>query len=527
MGSGIARRLRWLVLLGVFAIAMTACVAPILTSPPVLSGTAEIGETIASSPGGWMVGGQISYQWIRCQGDTTGCADIPGATGSTYTVAFADAGKTLRARVTNTNQFGASSGYTGFSAPVPPPTATTERLSVATDGTQANNLSLTPSISADGRKVAFTSSASNLVAGDTNSTSDIFLRNDSTDTTTRVSVASDGTQANASSYTPSISDDARWVAFSSTATNLVTGDTNAVNDVFLRDTQTGTTTRVSVGPAGAQGNNSSILPATSADGRFVAFASTATNLVAGDTNALQDVFVHDTQTATTTRVSVASGGTQATGNSLRPVISDDGRYVAFESLAANLVAGDTNGTWDVFLHDTQTSTTTRLSVASDGTQGNLSSYSTSISSDGRYVAFQSLASTLVSGDSNGAQDVFLRDTQSATTVRISVASDGTQSDGTSQLPSVSGDGRYVAFGASATNLVPGDTNAVADIMLRDTQTNSTSRLSIATDGTQGNGASDGPTVNSTGRYVAFHSTATTLVPGDTNAYQDVFLRDRG
>jgi tricorn protease-like protein len=194
----------------------------------------------------------------------------------------------------------------------------------------------------------------------------------------------------------------------------VPGDTNNAYDVFVRDRQSGTTSRVSLASNGAQGSANSTDPAISADGRFVAFVSNASNLVAGDTNDTGDIFVHDRQTGTTSRVSVASGGTQGSGPSSAPSISADGRFVAFGSDAANLVAGDTNGEPDVFVHDRQTGTTSRVSVASDGTQGitifhSDVSFTSSISADGRFIAFDSDHGNLVAGDRNQTSDVFVRD----------------------------------------------------------------------------------------------------------------------
>src|SRR5437773_6921896 len=194
-------------------------------------------------------------------------------------------------------------------------------------------------------------------------------------TTERVRVASGGTEGNDASSGFALSADGRFVAFQSDATNLVAGDTNGATDVFVHDRQTGMTERVSVASDGTQANNVSSYPALSADGRFVAFQSDATNLVAGDTTGATDVFVHDRQTGTTERVSVASGGgTQGTGNSggffAFPALSADGRLVAFQSDATNLVAGDTNGATDLFGHDRQAGTTERVSVPSGGRQGN-------------------------------------------------------------------------------------------------------------------------------------------------------------
>lgn len=416
----------------------------------------------------------------------------------------------------------------------------TTRVSVASDGTQGNSSSSFTSISADGRYVAFTSSASNLVNGDTNGTEDIFVHDQQSGQTTRVSVASDGTQANDSVYgylndlPVRISADGRYVAFGSRASNLVAADTNGAGDIFVHDRQTGQTTRVSIASDGTQGNDHSGSPSISADGRYVAFLSSASNLVSSDTNGKVDVFVHDRQTGQTTRVSVASGRTEGNDSSWYPFISAEGRYVAFNSLASNLVSGDTNGKADVFVHDRQTGQTTRVSVASDGTQGNDDSggpfvnYSSpSISTDGRYVAFYSYASNLVNGDTNGIMDVFIHDRQTSQTTCVSVASDGTQGNDNSMRPSISADGRYVAFASGASSLVSSDTNNTIDIFVHDRQTGQTTRVSVASDGTQGNDWAWWPSISADGRYVAFDTDATNMVSGDTNGYRDAFVHDRG
>src|SRR5437870_1569323 len=337
-------------------------------------------------------------------------------------------------------------------------------------------------------------------------------------TTERVSVASGGTEGNGASLSSALSADGRFVAFVSAATDLVAADTNGVSDVFVHDRQTGATERVSVASGGAQGNGSSGLigfafpPALSADGRFIAFVSSATSLVAGDTNGATDVFVHDRQTGTTERVSVASGGgTQGTGDSggffAFPALSADGRLVAFQSDATNLVAGDTNGATDVFVHDRQTGTTERVSVSAGGTEGNGFSAGPVLSADGRFVAFHDTATNLVAGDTNGATDVFVHDRQTGTTERVSVASDGTQGNGFSAGPALSADGGLVAFHGTATNLVAGDTNGATDVFVHDRQTGTTERVSVASDGTQGNGPSAGAALSADGGLVAFHGTA--------------------
>jgi len=406
----------------------------------------------------------------------------------------------------------------------------TRRVSVASGGTQANSASLEASLSADGRYVAFSSFATTLVAGDTNGASDVFVHDRQTGETRRVSVASDGTQGNSQSNEPSLSADGRYVAFSSVSSTLVAGDTNGTYDVFVHDRQTGETQRVSVSSNGAQGNLESHQPSLSADGRYVAFPSVATTLVAGDTNGARDVFVHDRQTGETRRVSVASDGTQGNGSSgttangttERPSLSADGRYVAFSSNASTLVAGDSNGALDVFVHDRQTGETERVSVAIDGTQGNGASDRPSLSADGRYVAFSSLARTLVPGGTSGPQHVFVKDRQTGETGLVSVSSNGTHGNSTSIQASLSADGRYVAFASLSSTLVAGDTNVVFDVFAHDRQTGETRRVSVARDGTQGNGSSQLPSLSADGRSVAFQSDAT-LVAGDTNIAIDVFV----
>src|SRR6266508_1421320 len=268
---------------------------------------------------------------------------------------------------------------------------------------------------------------------------------DSTGETTRVSVSSTGEQADWRGYDDfsrprtSISADGRYAAFASSASTLVAGDTNGVRDVFVRDAVSGSTSRVSLGGSGAQGNKASgsggEAPSLSEDGRYVAFSSSASNLVVGDTNRALDVFVRDRQAGTTARVSVATGGGEGSGTSSSPSISADGRYVAFFSYASNLVSGDTNNTTDVFVHDRQTGTTTRVSVATGGGEGNGASSSSSASADGRYVAFGSHASNLVDGDTNNNGDVFVHDRQTGTTTRLSVATGGGEGNGASSTSS--------------------------------------------------------------------------------------------
>lgn len=291
--------------------------------------------------------------------------------------------------------------------------------------------------------------------------------------------------------------------------------------------------RVSVASDGTQGNDESGRSAISPDGRFVTFTSRANNLVPGDNNSVDDVFVHDRETGQTSRVSVASDGTEANGRSAANAISANGDFVAFESDADNLVANDSNGVTDLFVHELATGETTRVSVASDGTQGNDESGDSAISADGRFVIFASPASNLISGDTNGFQDIFLHDRLTNETTRVSESVGGAQVTEPSHSATISGDGRYMAFITAGPELVPGDTNNETDIFLKDRITGQIERVSDAPDGSQHNGSPGGPSftvesgsVSNDGRLISFNSTATNLVPDDNNGWSDVFVHDR-
>jgi RHS repeat-associated protein len=407
-----------------------------------------------------------------------------------------------------------------------PPTF--ERVSIDSSGNQSNGFSTKSSISDDGRFIAFTSDANNLVAGDTNNARDVFVRDRQTNTTTRVSVDSSGNQANGyNSYDdePSISNDGRFVAFTSNANNLVAGDTNNVPDVFVRDRQTNTTTRINVDSNGNQANRlqfSDYRPSASisSDGRFVTFSSDANNLVAGDTNNAPDVFVRDRQINTTTRISIDSNGNQLNGSSDQPSISSDGRFVAFTSSANNLVADDTNSAVDVFVRDLVNGTTIRIG----GSQQNRRSERPSISSDGRFVAFQSSAD-LVPGELPIAYiygnefNIFVRDLQTGNTIN---ANSNLYGVGTASLafnPSISSDGRFITFIAS-TNFNP-ELSGSVDIFTRDLQTGATTQSNIGSTSSGASGAT--PSISSDGRFVAFESNSNNFVPGDTNSARDIFV----
>jgi Tol biopolymer transport system component len=407
-------------------------------------------------------------------------------------------------------------------------------------GTTGGGNAYRPWMSADGRYVAFDSDSDKVIpSGDTNGMRDVFVYDSVDRSYTRVSVATGGAQATGGtkgSWRPTISGDGRYVAFWSDATNLVPDDTNKVFDAFVHDRQTGTTIRVSVGPNG-QGNGESRRPVISRDGRYVAFESDATNLVAGggggllggvgggDTNNATDVFVYEMASGTVTRVSVASDGSQGSRGSSGPSISADGQKIAFHSDASNLVAGDTNGVTDVYLHDLGSHQTTRVSVAANGTGADKSSRSPSISADGRFVAFDTRATNLGPADGDGLWDIYVKDLQTGAVEQASVNSSGKGGKNVtegSRDSSISGDGRFVAFWSDATDLVAGDTNNVADIFVHDRQTGVTTRASVSTAGAQGDGDSFSAAMSVDGRYVAFDSKATTLATGGGSG-QDVFV----
>ncbi len=440
---------------------------------------------------------------------------------------------------------------------------TTRESLTGASGQQANGASFGASLSADGSLVAFQSDATDLVPNDTNMVTDVFVRDRTNATTTRVSVASNGAQANQGGKKPAISGDGRYVAFSSQATNLDPGATSGFPEVYVRDLTTGNTSRVSRTPTGGEPDNGSggDTISISRDGRYVAFGSSATNLTGGGGGSPDSgLYVYDTKADKTVLVSAGGGPEQ-------PSISADGRYVAFSTFRA-LVPGDTNGVGDVYIRDRDAdgngifdeagagkTSTTLASVALDGTSaGNANSTGSplagplALSADGRQVAFASNASNLVADDTNSKTDVFVRDLRVGKTARVSVASDGSQgndrSGGFATGLALSADGRRVAFASDASNLVAGDRNFTTDVFVHDRDADgngtfdeagagkaTTTLESVSTDGTQGNDASGGgsgafPGVALTGdgTGLAFGSFATNLVAGDTNAVSDVFFR---
>jgi hypothetical protein len=398
--------------------------------------------------------------------------------------------------------------------------------SISTSGGVGNLGSGYPTITADGTQVAFESFATNLVASDTNGKEDIFVRDRVNGVTELISVDSAGVQADRDCFGAFISADGRFVTFTSRATNLVTGDTNGKLDVFVRDRQNGTTDRVSLRSNGVQGNGDSLARGISSDGNIVLFESVATNLVTGDTNAVEDVFLHDRTTGKTTRISVDSFGTESNGDSWYSCMSTDAHYVYYNSIASNLISSDTNGVYDVFVYDTTTFLTDRISVDSAGNEGDNLSVRPFTSRDGRYCIFTSLATNLVGNDSNGIQDVFLHDVQTGATDRVSLDSTGGEANGASSFGAVSLDGKTVEFDSDATNLVTGDTNSHTDSFIKDLTSGAVQRISVDNSGNESDGNSVLASMSDDASITSFMSLGDNLVSNDTNADYDVFSHTR-
>jgi Tol biopolymer transport system component len=450
------------------------------------------------------------------------------------------------------------------------PAGVIDIASVATDGTQGNKDSFHPSMSPDGRFIAFESRAFNLAPGATGGHSEIYVRDtcfgvsaSCIPSTTMISVAPDGSEANSDCLFPSLSGGGRFVAFESGATNLVSGANNGLIQVLLHDRdiggsgvldQPGNTTNVlvSIGTDGNPANTGAGQASLNADGRFVAFESGSDNLVSNDTNSSADVFVRDTCAAApagcaprTVRASMATDGTQTGAGSYsgNPSISADGRFVAFESSSGNLVPGFDRG--GVFLRDTCLSVPvgcipSTIGISIDGAGGPAFGAFASMSADARFVTF--VSSGLIAGDTAG-QDVYVRDTcQGAplgckpTTAQASIGKGGIQSNGSSDVPSISADGRFVGFQSAATNLAennPNDTNGDPDFFVYDTCFGAptacvpkTFQVSMANDGTQGQGDNgvDYPSirVGMNGSVVIFRSSAPNLLPSLAHRQSDIF-----
>lgn len=399
-------------------------------------------------------------------------------------------------------------------------------------GGVANGESANPAISRTGRLVAFDSSATNIAPDENGPIRDVFTVDRATGERLLVSRAPGGAPGDGPSVDPALAGPRRRVVFTSVATNLIPGDTNGAADIFVRD-GAGPIERVSVAHDGSQSNGHSFQPDISADGRFVVFTSQATNLVVGDTNGADDIFIRDLRAGITRRVSLHGRRGQANGRSGTPAISPDGRFVSFESEATDLAGRDRNRVADVFLRDVSAGKTARVSESSRGREQNHSVPApfrqvSDVSRNGRYVVFESDATNLVEGDTNRDTDVFVSDRRRGKVERVSVSTRGLQGDNDSFAPTITPNGRFVGFQSFARNLAPSGA-AEEDIFVHDRKRGVTVLGTVSTEGTARAPESDRqllqePALSGNGKVVAFISGADNLTPGDTNGAVDVFVR---
>jgi Tol biopolymer transport system component len=404
-----------------------------------------------------------------------------------------------------------------------------ERVNVGSDERQANGESVYPAhVSDDGRHVVFHSDATNLVPEDGDPSLDVYVRDRRRGTTWLVSATGgpSGGPGNGWSLVPDISGDGRFVAFVSDATDLIADDSNGVRDAFVRDLRTGRTERVSVASDETPGLAPTEGVAVSGDGRYVAFNSYADldprpgGPVLGPSGGF--VYVRDRRRGTTELVSVATDGSLPdAGATLELAINADGRYVAFSSSATNLVPTDINGPVpSVFVHDRRTGITEIASNDAETTRFGAEAFYPSLSGDGRYVAFSN--STVLAGPGQ----VYLFDRRTGTTRSLSGPSAGRPILEHSNAPDISRDGRWVTWWGTASDLVEGDLNGVADVFLHDTRRGTTTLLSVGPNGELANAESFWPSISAHGEVAVFDSQASSLVEDDTSPYVDVFASVR-
>ena len=402
----------------------------------------------------------------------------------------------------------------------------TQCVSLDSTGVQANGESSPAAMSADGRFILFESDATNLAAGDVNGASDIFVHDRLTGATTLVSQSIHGVPGNAPSFSATITPDGRFVAFASSASDIIANDANGnTTDMFVRDRLTGTTELVSLSSAGEQANSDSGWGAISADGRYLAFLSRATNLVAGVADGSNQVYVRDRAAGTTILVSQSSHGTTADGDCWGVAISADGRVVSFGSAAMNLAPGDTNDVYDVFVHEIASGVTECISATPSGVAGNAWSYNGGLSADGRFASFASYSTDLIAGGANGHCQEYVRDRLAHTTEIVSVDTSGIEGNGYSWPGNLSADGRFVAFSSMASNLVPGDTNEWEDSFVHDRLTGETILAGLTSTGHLCQYGSYSGRISPDGRHVAFSGQGEDIVPGGAHGNVLLFVRD--
>lgn len=401
------------------------------------------------------------------------------------------------------------------------------RVDVVPDGPDVPGDSYHPSISANGRYLAFTS-YKELLPEDTNRHSDVYVKDLATGKLEIASRNNSGELGENDSSWPSISADGRMVAYSSSAINLVPGDTNGVTDIFVRDLEAETTARASTFPTGGEAVGSSSYPQISANGRYVSFISYA-HLHPDDENEFFDVFVKDLQTGSVDLISGSRQGLPHVLHASDADISGDGNIVAWAGRSPTSDPPDVNGIFeDVFVTDRAAGTTRRISNSSLGMQGLSHSVNPAVSDDGRAVAFQSLAPNLAPQDGNGFADIFVYDIPAGRLERVSVSSNGAEGDYVSSSPFISSTGRYVMFGSGSSNLTPDpDGNGVSDVFLHDRLAGTTELISRTPEGTTSNGMSIQSSISADGSTVVFGSMGSNLVPGDKVRSHDLFAHERG
>lgn len=401
----------------------------------------------------------------------------------------------------------------------------TQLVSRSNTGAVGNGYSQIAVPSGDGRYVAFVSNASNLHPDDT-ADDDVYVRDVQTGTTELVSRNTAGTKSNGHSFAPGLSADGRYVAFTSVATNLHADDTDTVADVYVRDRVTGDTSLISRSSTGAKGNGSSNSPSLTADGRYVAFASIATNLHPDDSDLGSDVYLHDRVGGTTSLISLSNTGANSNGDAVAPEISSDGSAVAFVSRATNLHPDDPDTALDVYVHRMLSQTTALVSRNNGGAKGNADSYGPAMSADGTLIAFPSSSTNLDPADGDDLTDIYLHDSTEGSTALASRATSGAKSDGSSYGPSLSADGTQLAFTSLGANLDPADGDFLFDVFVRDLDEGATTLVSRTSgaNGAKGNSHSLFSTISANGENVAFESDASNLAVDDGNNNRDVFVR---
>lgn len=402
----------------------------------------------------------------------------------------------------------------------------TTLLSTKSQKKQSDGLSSDSSASGTGKFVAFRSSATVLDDRCNSGLNHIFVRDRTAQTTRCISVNSNGNQGNQDSDAPSVSSDGQFIAFDSKATDLAGKCDNGASHIFVHDRVARTTRCVSINSNGNQGNLDSHAPSISSDGRFIAFHSAATNLSGGKcNNGFIHVFVHDLTAGTTTCVSVHSNGAEGDSNSFDPSISANGELVVFHSTAANLTGRCSNGNSHIYLHNRLSDNTSCVSVDSDETESNGNSSLPKISGDGLFVVFQSDATNLTPQCNNGFAQIYIRDLADDRTFCASRDSNGNQGNNDSVQPSISSVGRFIAFSSPATNLVSNRcTGGNKQIFIRDRTQDKTTCASLGPKNVEGNGDSENPSISGDGKVVSFESNSSNLVKKDGNNLSDVFAR---